>query len=47
MDIAVAGIGTGIQEEVDKFSGFSGILIKDLNTQEVLFSHNEDNGISY
>lgn len=42
MDIAVAGIGTGIQEEVDKFSGFSGILIKDLNTQEVLFSHNED-----
>ena len=42
MDIAVAGIGTGIQEEMDKFSGFSGILIKDLNTQEVLFSHNED-----
>ncbi|GAI47971.1 unnamed protein product, partial [marine sediment metagenome] len=29
-------------EEVDQFPGFSGILIKDLNTQEVLFSHNED-----
>jgi len=42
MDIAIAGIGTGIREEIDKFSGFSGILIKDLNTQEVLFSHNED-----
>jgi len=40
--ICVAGAGTSIWEEVDRFSGFSGILIKDLNTQEVLFSHNED-----
>ncbi|MGB2783469.1 MAG: D-alanyl-D-alanine carboxypeptidase, partial [Atribacterota bacterium] len=40
--IAAAGAGTGIQEEINQFSGFSGILIKDLNTQEVLFSHNED-----
>lgn len=34
--------GTGIREEINQFPGFSGILIKDLNTQEVLFSHNED-----
>ncbi|GAH22214.1 unnamed protein product, partial [marine sediment metagenome] len=40
--ICVAGAGTGIWEEIDQFPGFSGILIKDLNTQEVLFSHNED-----
>ena len=40
--IAAAGAGTGIQEEINQFPGFSGILIKDLNTQEVLFSHNED-----
>jgi len=40
--ICIACAGTGIREEVDRFSGFSGILIKDLNTQEVLFSHNED-----
>jgi len=39
---AGAGTGTNIREEIDKFPGFSGILIKDLNTQEVLFSHNED-----
>jgi len=39
---AGAGTGTGIQEEIKQFPGFSGILIKDLNTQEVLFSHNED-----
>jgi D-alanyl-D-alanine carboxypeptidase/D-alanyl-D-alanine-endopeptidase (penicillin-binding protein 4) len=32
----------GIREEISQFPGFSGILIKDLNTQEVLFSHNED-----
>ncbi|GAH27202.1 unnamed protein product, partial [marine sediment metagenome] len=40
--ICVAGAGTGIREEIEQFPGFSGILIKDLNTQEVLFSHNED-----
>jgi len=40
--ICVAGAGTGIREEINQFPGFSGILIKDLNTQEVLFSHNED-----
>jgi len=40
--ICVAGAGTSIQEEINQFPGFSGILIKDLNTQEVLFSHNED-----
>ena len=40
--IGTAGAGTGIREEINQFPGFSGILIKDLNTQEVLFSHNED-----
>jgi D-alanyl-D-alanine carboxypeptidase/D-alanyl-D-alanine-endopeptidase (penicillin-binding protein 4) len=40
--ICVAGAGTNIREEINRFPGFSGILIKDLNTQEVLFSHNED-----
>jgi len=40
--ICVAGAGIDIREEMNQFSGFSGILIKDLNTQEVLFSHNED-----
>ena len=40
--ICVAGAGTGIREEINQFPGFSGVLIKDLNTQEVLFSHNED-----
>jgi len=40
--ICVAGAGTDIREETNQFSGFSGILIKDLNTQEVLFSYNED-----
>jgi len=40
--ICVAGAGTNIREEINQFPGFSGILIKDLNTQEVLFSHNED-----
>ena len=39
---AGAGAGIGIREEISQFPGFSGILIKDLNTQEVLFSHNED-----
>ena len=39
---AGAGTGTDIREEISQFPGFSGILIKDLNTQEVLFSHNED-----
>ena len=39
---AGAGTGIGIREEISQFPGFSGILIKDLNTQEVLFSHNED-----
>jgi D-alanyl-D-alanine carboxypeptidase/D-alanyl-D-alanine-endopeptidase (penicillin-binding protein 4) len=39
---AGADTGTGIREEINRFPGFSGILIKDLNTQEVLFSHNED-----
>jgi D-alanyl-D-alanine carboxypeptidase/D-alanyl-D-alanine-endopeptidase (penicillin-binding protein 4) len=39
---AGAGTGTGILEEINQFPGFSGILIKDLNTQEVLFSYNED-----
>ena len=37
-----AGTGTNIPEEIKQFPGFSGILIKDLNTQEILFSHNED-----
>ncbi|MBU2439322.1 D-alanyl-D-alanine carboxypeptidase [bacterium] len=40
--ICVAGAGTDIREEINQFPGFSGILIKDLNTQEILFSHNED-----
>lgn len=40
--IYVAGASTGIWEEIDHFPGFSGILIKDLKTQEVLFSYNED-----
>jgi len=40
--ICVAGAGTNIREEINQFPGFSGVLIKDLNTQEVLFSHNED-----
>jgi len=40
--IGVAGAGTGIQEEINQFLGFSGVLIKDLNTQVVLFSYNED-----
>ena len=39
---AGADTGIGIREEISQFPGFSGILIKDLNTQEVLFSHNED-----
>lgn len=33
---------TDIWKEVEHFPGFSGILIKDLKTQEVLFSCNED-----
>ncbi len=37
-----ANTGPSIQEEINRFLGFSGVLIKDLNTQEVLFSHNED-----
>lgn len=40
--ICGAGASTDIQEEINQFAGFSGVLIKDLNTQEVLFSHNED-----
>ena len=40
--ICIAGARTGIWEEIGQFPGFSGVLIKDLNTQEVLFSHNED-----
>lgn len=40
--IGVAGAGTDIREEIHQFPGFSGVLIKDLNTQEVLFSYNED-----
>ena len=40
--ICIAGADTGIREEINQFPGFSGVLIKDLNTQEVLFSHNED-----
>ncbi len=40
--ICVAGAGIGIREEINQFPGFSGVLIRDLNTQEVLFSHNED-----
>ena len=40
--ICVAGAGIGIREEINQFPGFSGVLIKGLNTQEVLFSHNED-----
>jgi len=39
---AGADTGTGIREKINQFPGFSGVLIKDLNTQEVLFSHNED-----
>lgn len=40
--IGAAGAGTDIREEINQFPGFSGVLIKDLNTQEVLFSHSED-----
>ena len=40
--ICVAGADTSIREEINQFPGFSGALIKDLKTQEVLFSHNED-----
>lgn len=40
--ICVAGASINIREEINQFPGFSGVLIKDLNTQEVLFSHNED-----
>ncbi|HZK12100.1 MAG TPA: D-alanyl-D-alanine carboxypeptidase [Atribacterota bacterium] len=40
--ICGAGAGIGIQEEINQFPGFSGVLIKDLNTQEVLFSQNEN-----
>jgi len=40
--IYIACAGTGIWKEVDQFPGFSGILIKDLKTQKVLFSYNED-----
>jgi len=40
--ICIVCADTGILEEINQFPGFSGILIKDLNTQEVLFSHNED-----
>ncbi len=40
--ICVVGAGTGIREEINQFPGFSGILIRDLNTQEVLFSYNKD-----
>jgi len=39
---AGADTGTGIREEINQFQGFSGVLIKDLNSKEVLFSHNED-----
>jgi len=39
---AGAGTATGIGEEINQFPGFAGVLIKDLNTQEVLFSHNKD-----
>ena len=40
--IGAADTGTNIREEINQFPGFSGVLIKDLNTQEILFSHNED-----
>jgi len=40
--IYIACAGINIWEEVDQFPGFPGILIKDLKTQEVLFSYNED-----
>ncbi len=40
--IGAAGADTNIREEINQFPGFSGVLIKDLNSQEVLFSHNED-----
>jgi len=40
--ICVTGADTSIREEINQFPGFSGVLIRDLNTQEVLFSHNED-----
>ena len=39
---AAADPGVGIREEINQFPGFVGVLIKDLNTQEVLFSHNKD-----
>lgn len=32
-----------IQQKIDEFNGFSGIMVKDLLTDEVLFSHNPDN----
>lgn len=40
--IGAVAAGTNIREEINQFPGFSGILIKDLNTQEVLFSYNEN-----
>ncbi len=40
--IYVAYASISIREEVDQFPGFSGILIKDLETQEVLLSYNKD-----
>lgn len=40
--ICAAGASTDIREEINQFPGFSGLLIKDLNTQEVLFSYNEN-----
>lgn len=40
--ICIASAGIDIQEEINQFPGFSGVLIKDLDTQEVIFSHHED-----
>lgn len=33
---------SGIQQEIDQFNGFTGLLFQDLSTREILFSHNQD-----
>lgn len=42
LSICSAGAESSIREEINQFQGFSGVLIKDLTTQEVLFSYNEN-----
>jgi len=40
--IGIGNAVTDIWGEIEQFPGFAGVLVKDLNSQEVLFSHNED-----